>query len=176
MVLGTAASELFAALPKAYREQLRELPGVVQQLEARASLLRQRIEETSAIVARARDERPASSLPGGDDPALQPVSQGAATAADPTASRHDAAIQRLVASHDHLKRDLARTVATLESIRLDLLRIHGGASDLEPLTTLLDAAGNVERELGFILDAQEEVRGIAAPQRDGLGDAIATPA
>jgi serine/threonine-protein kinase len=175
MVLGTAASELFAALPKAYREQLHELPGVVRQLEARASLLRQRIEETSAIVARARDEHPASVLPGDAGSAPQAAGRAGAMASD-AAARHEAAIQRLLESYDHLKRDLGRTVATLESIRLDLLRIHGGASDLEPLTTLLDAAGNVERELGFILDAQEEVRGIGAPREDRVGDAIATPA
>jgi serine/threonine-protein kinase len=177
MVLGTAASELFAALPKSYREQLHELPGVVQQLEARASLLRKRIEETAAIVAQAREGRPTSTVPASDGWAPPKAAPGAATTAiDSTASRHDAAIERLVESHDHLKRDLARTVATLESIRLDLLRIHGGGNDIAPLTTLLDAAGDVERELGFIIDAQEEVRAIAAPRADGLSDAIATPA
>lgn len=176
IVLGTAASELFAALPKAYREQLHELPGVVQQLEARASLLRARIEETSAIVARAREERPGSTLSGIAGSAPPEAAFHAATAGDSIASRHHAAIERLVTSHDQLKRDLARTVATLESIRLDLLRIHGGASDLAPLTTLLDAAGSVERELGFILEAQDEVRGIAAPRQDTFNDAIATPA
>ncbi len=128
MVLGLAASELFAALPKAYRDRLRELPTVVQKLEARATTLRKRIEETAGIVAHAREERP---LP---------------------------AVEHLIASHDRLKGDLARTVATLESIRLDLLRAHAGAHDIEPLTTLLDAANDVEREIGFLIEAQDEVR------------------
>ncbi|MEX2154705.1 MAG: serine/threonine-protein kinase, partial [Gemmatimonadaceae bacterium] len=35
--LGVAASELFAALPKAYREQLAELPAIVAAFEARAA-------------------------------------------------------------------------------------------------------------------------------------------
>ena len=35
---------------------------------------------------------------------------------------------------------LAESVAALEGIRLDLLRLHAGASDLAPLTTLIDAA------------------------------------
>jgi hypothetical protein len=34
----------------------------------------------------------------------------------------------------------------------------------------------VERELGFLIDAQEEVRGVAPPRRDDLEGAIATPA
>lgn len=128
MALGLAASELFTALPKAYRERLRELPAVVRKLEARATTLRKRIEETAGIVDRASEGRSAP------------------------------AVERLIASHERLKGDLARTVATLESIRLDLLRVHGGAHDLEPLTTLLDAANDVEREIGFLIEAQDEVR------------------
>jgi serine/threonine-protein kinase len=170
MALGLAASELFAALPKEYRKQLHELPAVVQQLEARASLLRKRIEETADIVARARNESPATALLGGESGAL------ATDSAASIASRRDSAVERLVASHDALKRDLARTVATLESIRLDLLRAHGGATDLEPLTTLLDAAAGVERELGFLIEAQEEVRGVTPPRSEDLQGALPTPA
>ena len=158
MALGLAASELFAALPRDYREQLHELPAVVQQLEARATTLRKRIEETAAIVAHARNERHASAL----------LATGAATVQSSDSVHHDSAIERIVANHDQLKRDLGRTVATLESIRLDLLRVHGGANDLEPLTTLLDAAGGVERELGFLIDAQEEVKE-AGFRRQGSG-------
>jgi Serine/threonine protein kinase len=176
MVLGLAASELFASLPKRYREQLHELPAVVQKLEARATTLRKRIEETAAVVARARDERATSALLASADPISDASDAGASGSVDSVAARHASAIERLVAGHDYLKRDLARTVATLESIRLDLLRVHGGANDLEPLTTLLDAAGSVERELGFLIDAQEEVRRVAAPRSDGLDGAIATPA
>jgi serine/threonine-protein kinase len=54
------------------------------------------------------------------------------------------------------KAQLAESVAALESIRLDLLRLHAGASDLAPLTTLLDAA----RVVG------EDVRRLAEAQRD----------
>ena len=176
MVLGLAASELFAALPKQYREQLHELPAVVQKLEARATTLRTRIEETASVVARARHERPASALLASADRTSPDSGVSASGTKDSVAARQTAAIEHLVASHDHLKRDLARTVATLESIRLDLLRVHGGAHDLEPLTTLLDAAGHVERELGFLIDAQAEVRGASASRRKELGGAIATPA
>lgn len=170
MALGLAASELFAALPKEYREQLHELPTVVRQLETRATLLRRRIEETAAIVARARDQSPATTLLDAD-----PDASGTGSAASLASSR-DSVVERLVANHDALKRELARTVATLESIRLDLLRVHGGATDLEPLTTLLDAAADVERELGFLIEAQDEVRGIAPRGGEDLERAIPTPA
>jgi serine/threonine-protein kinase len=56
---------------------------------------------------------------------------------------------------------LADSVAALEGIRLDLLRLHAGAGDLAPLTTLMDAARQVGEDLGRLAAAQEEVEGVA---------------
>jgi serine/threonine-protein kinase len=55
------------------------------------------------------------------------------------------------------QRQLAESVAALEGIRLDLLRLHAGAVDLAPLTTLLDAARRIGEDLGRLADAQSEV-------------------
>jgi serine/threonine-protein kinase len=52
---------------------------------------------------------------------------------------------------------LAESVAALEGIRLDLLRLHAGAGDLAPLTTLMDAVKNIGEEIGRLADAQKEV-------------------
>ncbi len=52
---------------------------------------------------------------------------------------------------------LAESVAALEGIRLDLLRLHAGAADLAPLTTLIDAARLIGEDLGRLADAQQEV-------------------
>src|SRR5215213_685398 len=49
--LGVAASELFAALPKAYREQLAELPAMVEALESRAAEARAEMEVVAALNA-----------------------------------------------------------------------------------------------------------------------------
>jgi serine/threonine-protein kinase len=75
----------------------------------------------------------------------------------------------LVARHDAAKSQLATTVAALEGIRLDLLRLHAGASDLAPLTTLLDAARQMAVEINELADAQLEVQerlGGGAPARE----------
>jgi eukaryotic-like serine/threonine-protein kinase len=56
---------------------------------------------------------------------------------------------------------LAESVASLESIRLDLLRLHAGAGDLAPLTTLVDAARRIGEDLGRLADAQREVEDAA---------------
>jgi len=52
---------------------------------------------------------------------------------------------------------LGESVAALEGIRLDLLRLHAGAADLAPLTTLIDAARQISEDLNRLADAQGEV-------------------
>jgi serine/threonine-protein kinase len=116
MALGVAAADLYSALPTAYRDDIPELPAVVERLEAHASLARTRIEELNALMA------------GGGRAETLPAN--------------------LVAARDAAKGELAKAVATLETLRLDLLRLHGGARDLHPITTVLQSA----RELGDHLD------------------------
>jgi hypothetical protein len=137
--LGVAASELFAALPKAHREQLAELPATVALLEARATEARAELD----IVA-----------------ALAPFASGDA---EVLAARREAA-----------KAQLAESVAALECIRLDLLRLHANAGDLAPLTTLMDAARLIGEDLSRLAEAHREAEGVAG-RRLGAGR-ISTPA
>jgi len=71
------------------------------------------------------------------------------------ASESDAEV--LAARRTAAKERLADSVAALESIRLDLLRLHAGASDLAPLTTVMDAARRVGGDLNRLAEAQREV-------------------
>ncbi len=137
--LGVAASELFAALPKAYREQLGDLPALVESLEARAAEARAEIDVVAALVPAASND------------------------AELLATRRHAAVTRL-----------AQSVAALEGIRLDLLRLHAGASDLAPLTTLMDAARQAGDDVRRLADAQREVNDATVPRRLGAGR-IPTP-
>jgi len=124
--LGVAASELFAALPKEWREQLAELPATVAALEARAAEARADIEVVTAMA------------PSGT------------ADADVLAARRKAASARL-----------ADSVAALEGIRLDLLRLHADAADLAPLTTLMDAVRHVGEDLNRLAEAQQEAESAA---------------
>ena len=119
--LGLAASELFAALPKEYRERLYELPEIVTALEARAAEARAEMDVVAAMAP-----------------------SGSADAAVLAARKETAAAH------------LAESVAALEGLRLDLLRLHAGASDLQPLTTLMDAARQIGEDLGRLAEAQRE--------------------
>jgi serine/threonine-protein kinase len=70
---------------------------------------------------------------------------------------------KLVAARDAAKRELADSVAALEAIRLDLLRLHGGANDLRPITTVLEAARELGEELDRLGRAQREVSDVVRP-------------
>ncbi|MEO8620112.1 MAG: serine/threonine-protein kinase [bacterium] len=137
--LGVAASELFAALPKAFREQLSELPATVAALEARAAEARAEIDELAALAP------------------MGSVDANVLDARRSTASTH-----------------LAESVAALEGVRLDLLRLHAGAGDLAPLTTLIDAARVLGADVSRLADAQREVAGAMAPRLPGARR-VATP-
>lgn len=119
--LGVAASELFAALPEAYRVELFELPSVVAALEARAAEARAEVDVVAALAR-----------PGSDDGVLE--------------RRREAASANLAAS-----------VGALERIRLDLLKLHAGAGDLKPLTTLIEQAQEVGNEVRRLAEAEQEV-------------------
>jgi serine/threonine-protein kinase len=53
--------------------------------------------------------------------------------------------------------NLAASVGALERIRLDLLRLHAGAGDLKPLTTLIEEAHLLSDEARRLAEAEQEV-------------------
>ena len=78
--------------------------------------------------------------------AIDALAQGATVDDMSLAPRRDAA-----------RAQLGESVAALEGIRLDLLRLIAGADDLAPLTTLLDAAQLLGEDLSRLADAQRAV-------------------
>jgi serine/threonine-protein kinase len=125
IVVGSAAADLFRALPEAMRRELSSLPETLAALEARAAEAR-----------------------------------AAAEALGDLAASGEVLDTSIVARRDAAKAQLAQTVAALEGIRLDLLRLHAGASDLAPLTTLLDAAREMGEEIDHLVGAQKVARGL----------------
>jgi len=53
--------------------------------------------------------------------------------------------------------NLAASVGALERIRLDLLKLHAGAGDLKPLTTLIEEAQLLSQEVARLAEAEQEV-------------------
>jgi hypothetical protein len=55
---------------------------------------------------------------------------------------------------------LGESVAALEGVRLDLLRLLAGENDLAPLTTLIDAARQLGEEAGRLAEARRDIDAI----------------
>ena len=77
--------------------------------------------------------------------------------------RAGATPEELSSARESAKRDIAESVAALQSVRLDLLRLHGGAGDLRSITTVLDAARELGDELDRLSRAKQEVEDAVLP-------------
>jgi serine/threonine-protein kinase len=131
LALGMAAEQLYESLPKETRRQLRDLPDVVHRLEQDAQRMRQRLEELHEAL--------------GDHPALRGDD-----------SRHDRIVADLTAERDLVQQRLKDAVAALETIRLNLLRLHAGTGSVHSLTTDLGLARELARDIGHQVEGYRE--------------------
>ena len=147
VAIALAADRLYAALPTMHRDDLAELPDVIRQLQEQATALRARIASLDVLI----DD--AASGMGGDEL----LGELAADSGVNVVERRDAALARLTASRNEARERLARSVAALEAMRLDLLRLQGGVSEPGGLTTALDAARGVARDLQALAEAHGDL-------------------
>jgi predicted Ser/Thr protein kinase len=126
--LGMAADKLYADLPKETQHQLHDLPDVVRRLEDDAQRMRKRLDELQDALG-----------DGGDTP-----------------SRQDRITTDLRAERVLVQQRLKDAVAALETIRLNLLRLHAGTATVKHLTTDLGLARQVAREVDLLLESQRE--------------------
>jgi serine/threonine-protein kinase len=130
--LGMAAENLFESLPKAARDELGDLPAILHRLQDDAQALRRHLEDIQEV--------------------LNDAGEAASTAAYEPAQRDRDAIQA----------KLGETVGALETIRLNLLRLHAGSLTVAGLTTHIGLAADVSAEVERMLDAQSEVQRVLA--------------
>lgn len=130
--LGLAADEILARLSPDLRAELHELPAAAAALAREAESLRQRDAHISAEMRALR--------------------------VAPT-SANDDAVLRVESERVRVRARLATTIAALESIRLDLLRLEAGETNTGNLTAHLDVVRDLQRRV----DAADEVRALLRP-------------
>jgi len=125
--LGMAAEQLFESLPKETRQALGDVPHILHRLQGDAQNLRQHYDGLQEALGDAGD---AASSPG---------------------------YAELRSSRDTVHTKLAEAVGALETIRMNLLRLHAGAMTVEGLTTHLDLAAEVSAEVERLIAAHGDV-------------------
>ena len=125
--LGMAAEQLYQSLPRAARDQLSDLPATLQHLQAAAQELRKRHDS---------------------------IAEALAEAGDAGAGAEYAEVREV---RDSLHDRLRDAVGALETIRLNLLRLHAGSATVESVTTHLDIAAEVSAEVERLIAAHGEI-------------------
>ena len=133
--LGMAAESLFESLPQETRRSLGDLLTVVRRLQSDAQRLRKLHDELQDAAGQVGD----------------------ATLSDAHRAIHG--------DRERVHAKLGAAVGALETIRLNLLRLHAGSGSVEGLTTHIDLAAEVSVEVERMLAAREEVeRSLAFPR------------
>jgi len=124
--LGMAAEQLFESLPKQVREELGDVPTTLGRLQADAQVLRKHYNGLQEAIG---DLGEAASAPQHAD---------------------------LRATREAVHAKLGEVVGALETVRLNLLRLHAGAATVAGLTTHLGLAAQVSEEVERLLAARQE--------------------
>lgn len=125
--LGMAAEELYESLPRETQRALGDLPPLLRRLQEDAQALRKRHEEMQE--------------------ALSSVG----------ASETSAEYHELCALRDESHAKLSDAVGSLETIRLNLLRLHAGSASVESVTTHLGIAAEVSEQVERLIQAHADV-------------------
>jgi eukaryotic-like serine/threonine-protein kinase len=140
LVLGMAAERLFEDLPKETREELKELPDVLRRLEHDAGRMRMRLEELNDALQGAEERGRLSGQIAGD-----------------IKEKRDRVVTDLENERELVQRRLKDAVAALETIRLNLLKLHAGAGSVHSLTTDLTLAREAAQEVELLLQGHKEI-------------------
>jgi serine/threonine-protein kinase len=133
--LGMAAEQLYESLPKEQRQALGDLPALLRRLQDDAQFLRKRYED---------------------------IKEALSDAGDSAASSQYSEMRDI---RDEIHAKMSETVGALETIRLNLLRLHAGSATVEGLTTHLGVAAEVSEAVERLIAAHEEMeRGLKFPR------------
>jgi serine/threonine-protein kinase len=150
LAIGMAADQIFESLPKHERKALKDLPALVRRLEAEAAGMRARVEELGAMIAGLGDEALSA----------QSASLKAQRAGTHIADQREQLRAELNGKRDQAAQRLSISVAALENIRLDLLRLKAGVGTVDQLTADLNAARDLQKEIDLAVEANREVEAV----------------
>ncbi len=134
LAIAFAAGDLYAELPREIKAAVPGLPETIKRLEQHARTIRTRIEQLEESLAATGGR----TLPGAE-------------------LKRSALRAELQSARDAARVRLAETVAALETIRLDLLRLRAGAGSVARVTADLQEADAVGAAVDRLLAGHEEI-------------------
>jgi serine/threonine-protein kinase len=143
LAIAMSAEGLYTSLPKELRQSLGDVPEVLRGLEGRARAIRARIAELDATLVEAQ-RQPARAH---------------------TEDRQSALVSDLRATRADAETRLSDAVTALETLRLDLLRLHAGAGNPESITRDLAAARSLGDQAERLIAGAQEVERALADRR-----------
>jgi hypothetical protein len=155
LAIGMAAGRLFESLPTLQREAFSDLPEVVRRLEVDAERMRASIRELDTLVGQTSEAGPGQRALGPEG--------GSAVMAELKQAR--------VAAEERL----SQVVAALETIRVELLRLHAGAASVESVTQDLSAARELVEDVARLQAARREVERMLGRRTPGGLTPVPTP-
>jgi serine/threonine-protein kinase len=144
LAIGMAADRLFDELPAEVQVSFSELPSVVRALEQHAEQTRARIAELNDIL---HDIEHDGTLDRG----------GALAGSSDVAEERDSLTDDVRVTRDEAEQRLTEVVGALETIRLQLLRMHAGVGSVESMTADLTSARALSSDIEHVVEAAKQV-------------------
>ena len=125
---------MFESLPRETRVALGDVPATLQRLHEDAHRLRRRLDHLRDVLG------------------------------DASVRTQDAAFDMLRAERAQVQARLQEAVASLEALRLGLLRLHAGSMTVDGFTTHLGVASEISAEVARLVAAHDEVNAVLDTQ------------
>jgi predicted Ser/Thr protein kinase len=135
--IAMSAEALYAELPKEVRKTVGDVPAVLKSLEAHARAMRAKI--------------------AGLDESLAQAQQGPGGARAATGEMQERLVADLKRARAHAEARLSDLVTTLETLRLNLLRLRAGAADAGSVTQDLQSAVALSEDVDRLVAGAREV-------------------
>jgi hypothetical protein len=144
--------EVYGALEASLRKQVSRVPPVVRRLRNQLAALRKEEDRLAeALSSAGRSSAADDGADGAGKPRQSPEERA-------LLERRARAIEELERAWGEARARLSMTMAALENLRIDLLRLSAGVTTPDQLEEAIEAAEDVGRKINALLEVQRRGR------------------